>query len=77
MGCLYEVREVFGDFMGSMGVIYMRFRKCMGILGGHNGHFYEVSEVYGDSRGSYRAVYIEYWRCMGPLVGCVVIKFHI
>ena len=29
----------------------MRFRKCMGTLGGHRGRLYEVWELYGDPRG--------------------------
>ena len=35
MGRLYEDWEVYGDLRGPYGVVYMRFRKCMGTLGGH------------------------------------------
>ena len=38
-GRLHEVWEVYGDSRGSYGVIYMRFGKCMGTLGGHKGSF--------------------------------------
>ena len=32
-GRLYEVWEVYGDPRGVIGVVYMRFVKCMGTLG--------------------------------------------
>ena len=39
-GRLYEVWEVYGDPLGSLGVIYMRFGKCMGSLWGSlRGHW--------------------------------------
>ena len=33
-GHLYEVWEEYGDPRGVMGVVYMRFGKCMGTLWG-------------------------------------------
>ena len=33
-GCLYEVWKVYGDPMGVIGVVYVRFGKCMGTLWG-------------------------------------------
>ena len=30
--CLYEVWKVYGDSMGVIGVVYIRFGKCMGTL---------------------------------------------
>ena len=34
-GHLYEVLEVYGG----QGVVYLRFGKCVGALGGHSGSF--------------------------------------
>ena len=45
VGGLCEVWEVHGDPMGSKWVVYMRFRKCMGTLGGHLGHLYALSDL--------------------------------
>ena len=44
----------FGKHMGSLGgggsigVVFIRFAKCMGILGGIWGNLYKVWEVYGE-----------------------------
>ena len=36
---------MYGDTMGDIGVVCIRFGKCMGVIGGH---LYEVWEVYRD-----------------------------
>ena len=35
-GRLYEILELYG---GSLGVVYMRFWKCMGAVLGHQGSY--------------------------------------
>ena len=48
MGRLYEVWEVYGDPRGSLEVVYMRFGKCMGTLGGHKGSFiWGLGSIWG------------------------------
>ena len=54
---LYEALEAYGDPMGAMGVIYMRFGKRMVTLWGHRGSFIygmgNIWEPYGGQRGSF------------------------
>ena len=40
-GRLYWVWEVYGDPRGSYWVVYLRFEKCMGTLGGYSGRTFE------------------------------------
>ena len=51
-GGLYEVWEVYGDLMGVIGVVFMRFGKCMGTLG-----------VIGPG-----VVYMRFGNCMWPVI---------
>ena len=37
--------------MGTLGVVYMKFVKCMETLGVKGGHLYKIWEVYGNPRG--------------------------
>ena len=43
---------MYGDLRGSLGVVYMRFGKCMGTLGGHSGSFISgLGSVWGSQIG--------------------------
>ena len=64
-----------GDILGFVGkliIIYMRFGKCMGVIGVR---LYEVWEVYGDPRGSQGAVYMRFGKCVGTPWGGLCILF--
>ena len=61
-----------GDHMGFIGVVYMRFGKCMGTLVGHRGSFIWGLESIWAPMGSKVVVYMRYGRCMGSLG-----EFHI
>ena len=64
-GRLYEILELYGHprgslgvvymrfwkCMGTLGVVYMKFVKCMGTLGVKGGHLYKIWEVYVNPRG--------------------------
>ena len=56
---------MYGDLRGPLEVVYMRFGKCMGTLGGHKGRIYEVLEVYRDPRGSLWVVYMRFLEVYG------------
>ena len=51
LGRLYDIWKCMGT-LGVMGVVYMRFGKCMRTLGVIVCRSYKVWEVYGDPRGS-------------------------
>ena len=64
---IYEVWEGYGDPRGSF-ILYMRFGKCKGTLGGHS---YEVWEVYGDPRGVIGCRLYKVWEVYGDPSGVI------
>ena len=47
-------------------MVYRRFGKCMGTLGGHKGSFIRGLGSVWDFRGSYGVIYMRFGKCMGP-----------
>ena len=50
-GRLYDVWDVYGDPMGSYGIVYMKFGECIWTLRVIWDCLYEVWGVYVDTRG--------------------------
>ena len=53
----------------------MRFRKCMGTLGGHGGRLYEVWEAYGDPMGIIGGRLYDVWEVYGDPMGVIYMRF--